>query len=141
MVAVILNGGGRKACYAEKPPTYRKSLINFITYCIEYISQWAGFTLSAYHHYRCEFEYLSWWCVIDATLCDRVCQWLAAGRWFSSVSSTNKTDRHDITKIVLKVALNTINLTTVLILITLYRHCNFQWQISRISVLKHYHLI
>jgi hypothetical protein len=85
------------------------------------------------------------------TLCDTVCQWLTAGRWFSlyniiwyslsvtygrsvvfsiqhyviqfisdlrqvggfisntSVSSTNKTDRHDITEILLKVALNTIN--------------------------------
>ena len=33
------------------------------------------------------------------TLCDKVCQWLATGQWFSlgtSVSSTNKTDRHDI---------------------------------------------
>jgi hypothetical protein len=33
------------------------------------------------------------------------------GRWFSPgipVSSTNKTDRHDITQILLKVALNTI---------------------------------
>jgi hypothetical protein len=33
------------------------------------------------------------------------------GRWFSSVisiSPTNKTDSHDITEIVLKVALNTI---------------------------------
>jgi hypothetical protein len=46
------------------------------------------------------------------TLCDKVCQWLAAGRWFSlgpPVSSTNKTDRNDITEILLKVALNTIN--------------------------------
>jgi len=34
----------------------------------------------------------------------------AAGRWFSPgtpISSTNKTDRHDIAEIVLKVALNT----------------------------------
>ena len=34
------------------------------------------------------------------TLCDKVCQWLATGWWFSPctpVSSTNKTDRHDIT--------------------------------------------
>ena len=49
-----------------------------------------------------------------AILCDKVCQWLAVGRWFSPstpVSSTNKTDRHDITKILLKVALNTISLT------------------------------
>ena len=45
------------------------------------------------------------------TLCDKVCQWLVTGRWFSPgppVSSTNKTDCHDITEILLKVALNTI---------------------------------
>jgi len=45
------------------------------------------------------------------TLCDKVCQWLATGRWFSPgppVSPTNKTDRHDITEIFLKVALDTI---------------------------------
>ena len=41
-------------------------------------------------------------------LCDQVCQSLAAGQWFSPVSSTNKTDRHDITEILLKVALNII---------------------------------
>jgi hypothetical protein len=49
------------------------------------------------------------------TLCDKVCQWLATGRWFSPgtpVSSTNKTDCHDITtEILLKVALNTIKQT------------------------------
>ena len=46
------------------------------------------------------------------TLCDKVCQWLAAGLWFSlgtPVSSTNKADCHDIAEILLKVALNTIN--------------------------------
>ena len=40
------------------------------------------------------------------------CQLLAAGQWFSPgtpISSTNKTDLHDITEILLKVALNTIN--------------------------------
>ena len=49
--------------------------------------------------------------VLDTTLCDKVCQWFAARRWFSPgtpVSSTNKTDRHDIAEILLKVALNTI---------------------------------
>jgi len=54
----------------------------------------------------------SWWSVLDATSCDSVCQWLEVGRWFSpgtSVCSTNKTDRHDITEILLKVAINTIN--------------------------------
>jgi hypothetical protein len=48
------------------------------------------------------------------TLCDKVCQWLATGRWFSPgipVSSTNKTDCHVITEILLKVVLNTINQT------------------------------
>ena len=47
-------------------------------------------------------------------LCDKVCRLLATGRWFSSgtpVSLTNKTDCHDIVKISLKVALNTITLT------------------------------
>jgi hypothetical protein len=41
-------------------------------------------------------------------------QWLATGRWFSPdppVYSTNKTDRHDIAEILLKVALNTIKQT------------------------------
>jgi hypothetical protein len=40
-----------------------------------------------------------------------------AGQWFSPgnpVSSTNKTDCHDITEILLKVALNTITLTLTL---------------------------
>jgi hypothetical protein len=42
------------------------------------------------------------------TLCDKVCQWLETGRWFSPgppVSSTNKTDWHNITEILLKVVL------------------------------------
>ena len=46
-----------------------------------------------------------------------VCQWLATGRWFSlgiPVSSTNKTDCHDITELLLKVALNTITITLLL---------------------------
>ena len=44
---------------------------------------------------------------------DNVCQWLVAGWWFSpgtSVYSTNKTDRHNIAEILLKVALNTTTL-------------------------------
>jgi hypothetical protein len=47
-------------------------------------------------------------------LCDKVCHWLATGRWFSPgppVSSTNKFDRHDITEILLKMVLNTIKQT------------------------------
>ena len=50
--------------------------------------------------------------VLDTTLWDKVFQWFATSRWFSPgtpVSSTNKSDRHDITEILFKVALNTIN--------------------------------
>ena len=48
------------------------------------------------------------------TLCDKVCQWFAACRWFSSgtpVSFTNKTHRHDTADILLKIALNNNRLT------------------------------
>ena len=54
--------------------------------------------------------------VLYTTLCDAICQLLAAGRWFSPgipVSSTNKTDRHDLTEILLKVVLNNITLTRI----------------------------
>ena len=61
-----------------------------------------GFTttyaISAYHHWCFEFESQSGRGACT-TLCDKVCQWLATGRWFfpgPPVSSTNKTDRHDI---------------------------------------------
>ena len=58
------------------------------------------------------------WGVLDTTVCDKVCQLLAEGRWFSPgtpVSSTNATDRRDITEMLLKVALNTITLTRLMI--------------------------
>jgi hypothetical protein len=63
----------------------------------------------------CEFEPRSWRDMLDTILCDKVCQWLAAVPWFSpgaAVSSSNKTERHDITEILLKVVLNTINQTS-----------------------------
>jgi hypothetical protein len=43
--------------------------------------------------------------ILNTTLCNKICQGL------SPVSSTNKTDRHEIAEILLKVALNTTNLT------------------------------
>jgi hypothetical protein len=68
-----------------------------------------------FHNYLCN-QCLSplmmwvriWIRAMCTTLCDKICQWLVTGRWFSPVSSTNKTNRHDINEIVLKVALNTI---------------------------------
>ena len=69
-----------------------------------------GFTttyaVSAYHHW-CEFESRSGWGVQHYVI---KFLWPATGRWFSHgslVSSTNKTDRHNITEILLKVALST----------------------------------
>jgi hypothetical protein len=77
-----------------------------------------GFTatceISAHHQWSWEFEPCWWRGLLDTTLCDKLCQWLATGLWFSEgtpVSSTNKTDCHDITEILLKVVLNTKTLT------------------------------
>jgi len=64
------------------------------------------------YNYRCNPNPLRR-SVLDTILC-KICQWLAAGQWFSTgtpVSSTNKTNSHDITQILLKMALNTITLT------------------------------
>jgi hypothetical protein len=75
----------------------------------------------------------SWRGVMNTTLCDKVCQWLAAGRWFSPctpVSSTNKTDRHDISEILLKVAFWTHLTKTYLLLIVV-----ILWNTSDILVL------
>jgi hypothetical protein len=67
----------------------------------------------------CEFESRLLRGVQVSTLCDKVCQWFASGQWFTSgrwfslgtvVSSTNKTDTHEIIEILLKVALSTITL-------------------------------
>jgi hypothetical protein len=80
--------------------------------------QWPWSYGSWIYNYLCN-QYLSplilWiWISIMArctTLCDKVCKWLATGRWSSPVSSNNKTDRHDISEILLKMALNTIEQT------------------------------
>ena len=89
------------------------------------------YAISAYHHLSCEWEPCSWRGVLDTTLCDQVCMSRETGWywWFSpgtQVSSTNKTDCHDITdchdktdchditEILLKVTLNTITLTCTL---------------------------
>ena len=60
-----------------------------------------------------------------------VCQWHEAGRSFSPVSSTIKTDRHDITEILLKVALNTI--TTLYSSFTIYWNFTWNWFLKTLS--------
>jgi hypothetical protein len=72
------------------------------------------------------------WGLLDTTLCDRACQWLVTGRWFSPgtpFSSTNKTDCHDITEILLKVALNTMTLTPLLLV-----NLIFEWHVWYFSI-------
>jgi hypothetical protein len=57
---------------------------------------------SAYYHSSCEFGPCSCRGVLDTTLCDKVWQWLMTDQWFSPdtlVSSTNKTDHHNIAEI------------------------------------------
>ena len=83
-----------------------------------------GLRATAQHAYALCLSALTLWIriplrrdVLDTpltALCEKVCQRLAAGRCFSPgtpFSSTNKTDRHDITEILLKVAWSTITLT------------------------------
>ena len=58
--------------------------------------------IGVYQHLSCEFESRSWRGILDTTLCDKVCQLIVAGQWFSTgtpVPSTNKADPNDITEI------------------------------------------
>jgi len=81
-----------------------------------------------------DFEFRSWRGVRDTTLCDKVCQCLVAGQWFSvgtPVSFSNTIDRNNITEILLKVMLNTINPTPIFIALkiiceTIYRREGFE---------------
>ena len=60
-----------------------------------------------------DFPFYSWRVVYVHITYDNKFVW-PTGRWFSPatpVSSVNKTDRHDITEILLKVAFNTIKPT------------------------------
>jgi len=53
---------------------------------------------------------------LDTTVCDKVCQRLVV---FFQVSSTNKTDHHNITEILLKVAIST---TTLIITLSVFMY-------------------
>ena len=78
------------------PWSYGSWIYNYIcNQCLSPLILWVQISIRA----RC------------TTLCHKVCQWLVTSRRFSPVSSTNKTDRHDITEILLKVPLNIIKQT------------------------------
>jgi len=82
---------------------------------------WPGSYGSWIYNYQCNQclpPLMLWvWISIRArctTLCDNVCKWLETGRWFSSdppVFSTNKTDLHNITEILLNTIKQTNNIT------------------------------
>ena len=62
---------------------------------------WATIGAISAYHLSCETESHSWRGVIDAKLCYIICQWLAAGWWFTPsapITSTYKTDHHDMYK-------------------------------------------
>ena len=47
------------------------------------------YATSAYHHQSCEYEPHSWRGVLDPTLCDKVCQSLAAVGFFQPIKLTS----------------------------------------------------
>ena len=53
--------------------------------------------------------------------CDKICQWLASGRWFSLVSSTIKTEHHDITEILLNTITQPLKTYFCYIIMKLYK--------------------
>ena len=62
--------------------SYDSWIYNYL--CNQYLSPLTLWVLISFRRYK---------------ICDKVCQWLVTGRWFSpvpSASSTNKTDHHDI---------------------------------------------
>ena len=63
---IVLHGGRRGR---------NRMVVGFTTTCVS----------SAYHHQSCEFEPRLCRGVLDTILCDKVCQLLATGRWFSPV--------------------------------------------------------
>ena len=84
-------------------PGRNRMVVGFTTTC----------ATSVYHHERCEFKSRSNEVYsIQHYVIKFVGDLRQVGGFFRVllISSTNKTDRHDITEILLKVALNTINL-------------------------------
>ena len=88
------------------------------------------------------------------TLCDKVCQWLeqVGGFLRPPVSSTNKTDRHDITENLLKVVLTTFKQTDKLTIpktwqhhamfqLSLRWHSSVMWKGSALTIVAVSHVV
>ena len=74
--------------------------------------------LRIFSYTRCDKRYKyyisQWWYALNRKLCDKFCQWLAAGRLFSPctlVFFTNEIDYHVIVEILLKMVLNCSNVS------------------------------
>jgi hypothetical protein len=112
--------------YTDYPYTTRCCIFIFVNILlIKIVFQCVGFLCS------CTCSIVLWVRIsIRArctTLCDKACQWLETCRWFSPgppVSSINKTDCHDITEMLLKVALNTIKQTNYRLSLWSFKSCN-----------------
>ena len=118
------------------PDAFFQGIVTINFYSWEKRSSWQWSYGSWIYNYLCNqcLSPLMLWVLIlnraRCTTCDKVCQWLATSQWFSSyplVSSTNKTDCHDITEILLKVALNTIKQTNKKLRNKVYIEFKFLW--------------
>jgi len=103
------------------PWSYGSWIFNYLcNQCLSPLMLWVRISITA----RC------------TTICDKVCQWLATGQWFSPgppVSSTNKTGHHDITEILLKVALSTIKTNQPIYIILI----KYKYMLERIILYHH----
>ena len=102
---------------------------------------WTEFTttyaISAYHHWCCEFKSRSGQSVQHYVIKFVSDIWRQVSDFlWALVSSTNKADRHDITEILLIVALNTIKLTSQIKLHVYMQKPQHQATIYNVSVIS-----
>jgi hypothetical protein len=107
---LLFDKSNKQPAKLEAAVTWSKSNLNIINICEEMYHQFSGYVCN-----QC-LSPLTLWVrtplrrgVLDTTLCEKGCQWLVTGRWFSlgtPVSSTNLTDRHDITEISVESGVN-----------------------------------
>ena len=130
--------------YKATGRVYVTLISNRFLCCLWSISiDWVGALLS-WSHCRWIYNYLCNQCLSPltlwvltafmATVCDKVWQWLAAGRWISP----NRTDPHDIAEILLKVTLSTITPASSISPIDwAINSCRFEWPYWPICLFPH----
>jgi hypothetical protein len=73
-------------CYALHTQTFDPSFVHWRLRMVVEFTTTCG--IVAYHHVSYEFKLHSWRGVLDKTVCDKVCQWLATGLWISLSTPT-----------------------------------------------------